>query len=379
MATEETIKTSGELMWVRADTLTVDPRYQRPIQENKVRKIQTEFDPDAFGVLYVSARANGEDVILDGQQRQAAVLGMDKGYQLVPAIVYTGLTVAQEAALFTLYNAVRTKPRPSDMYRAALTARDPHVVAIQAIIDNLGLAIGDGSGKRKVQSIASVRRIYDNVGGDILHRALDVATRAWEPGTPDAYSENILVALAVIMARHTNVKDDRLVKVLMPESPLEIIKSARVALAQFGKVGVHNAPLVGIVGGTIVKLYNRRLAVSEKIKFNPDARGGQFWRDTSLPDSEYVKTKARKLGAVTVGRLFSGEQMETFYQMRVDGARWGEVHEAMRKASAEFDEANHDTDTARNAVMRYAENAGKPLVKRVYVRKVRATRPAGSK
>lgn len=374
MAIEQPIKTSGELMWVRADTLTVDPRYQRPIQEQKVRKIQNEFDPDAFGVLYISSRKNGEDVVLDGQQRLNAVLGMGWGDQLVPAIVYTGLTVAEEAALFTLYNAVRTKPRPSDMYRAALVAGDPSVKAIQAIIDNLGLAIGDAPGKGKVQSIAAVRRIYDNVGGEILHRSLAVTKRAWAPGTREAHSENIIVALAVIMTRHTKVKDDRLVKVLMSEQPSDIIQSARAALAQFGKVSVHNAPLVGIVGGTIVKLYNKRLPVSEKIKFDPELRGQAFWRDVSLPPSEGMRTKARKVAAARSAELFTGEQMEVYYQMRLDGVRWAEIHAEMRKASKEFDEANHDTDTARNVVMRYAENAGKPLVKRIYVRKAKATR-----
>jgi hypothetical protein len=371
MATEgKNLETSGELAWVLASKLTVDPRYQRPVFPAKVKKIQDGFDPDAFGVLYVSERADGSLVILDGQQRHAAVMGMP-GWEndYLPAIVYTGLTVRQEAALFTLYNGIRTKPRPSDMYRAALVAGDPSVKAINVIVTDLGLVIGDGPGKTRVQSIASVRRIYDNVGGDVLRRVMTVATRAWAPGTREALSADILVSLATVVARH-DPNDDRLVKVLMRAEPYDIIQKARVTLATFGKVGTGNAPMAGIIGGIIVRLYNNRLDADKKIKYDPEATGIAFWRSASLPPSSRQQRKAAVAASVTASKFFTDAQMQIFYEMRhKENKKWAEVHAAMQRASAKYRDAMLDMGTARNAVIRYAEIKDLPLVARRYNRK----------
>src|SRR4051812_31723657 len=99
----------GTPHWIRASRLAVDASYQRPRNERKIRKIANNFDPDALGVLYVSKRADGTYVILDGQQRHAALIEMGWQDQQVPCHVYTGLSVADEARLFGEYNELRTR------------------------------------------------------------------------------------------------------------------------------------------------------------------------------------------------------------------------------------------------------------------------------
>jgi hypothetical protein len=87
----------------------VDERYQRPLT-NFVDKIKANFDPALFNTIIVSCRESGKHAgsyaVVDGQTRAVAVDQLVSegklGIQLlnVPALVYYGLTPAQEASLF---------------------------------------------------------------------------------------------------------------------------------------------------------------------------------------------------------------------------------------------------------------------------------------
>src|SRR6187549_648827 len=79
-APNERIDTNGQVTWLRVDRLTVDPAvgggYQRALNPRKVKAIAKELDPDALGVLTVSRREDGSLVIIDGQQRQGALMSI---------------------------------------------------------------------------------------------------------------------------------------------------------------------------------------------------------------------------------------------------------------------------------------------------------------
>jgi hypothetical protein len=279
----ERIETSGQLTWLRADRLTVDPEYQRTIQKRKVRQIARDFDPDAFGVLYVSKRADGTHVIIDGQQRHAAVMLMGWGDQRVPAQVFTNLSKAHEAELFRRYNEVRTKPRPLDLHRAAIVARDKRALAIEKILQDHGLKFSNGPVHGSVQSVVALQSIFDNAGQRTLEKTITISLKAWG-ASHEGLTGEVLTAIAIILARHGgDVDDGRLVRVISKMDPAGLVRKARVLKADLGAVsgGSGTPRLAGIVAAMVIKAYNVRLKEADRITWDAEATGVNFWKPRS--------------------------------------------------------------------------------------------------
>lgn len=279
----ERLDTNGQLTWIRADRLTIDPDYQRPLNQRKVRQIARDFDPDAFGVLYVSRRADSTHVIIDGQQRHAAVLQMGWGDQRIPAQVFTGLSLQHEAALFRRYNELRTKPRPLDLHRAAVVARDKRALALEKVLSDHGLRFvrGGNPSHGNVQSVTALQQIYDNAGLRVLEQAISVSLKAWGAGH-EALTGEILTAIAIILARHGgDVDDSRLVRVLSKLDPSGLVRKARVLKADLGATGGSGAGTpraAGVVAALIIRQYNVRLKLMDQITWDAEATGTKFWK-----------------------------------------------------------------------------------------------------
>lgn len=354
---------SGTYKELRVDTLKIDPSYQRTIREDTVNKIVKGLDPRLLGALYVSHRDNGDDVVLDGQQRREGLIRIGYGDQLVDCIVFYGLTVAEEAALFLGYNGPRTKPRPYDMFKAAVVAEDPAAIDIQRIVDKVGLTLGEGQGRARIQSVAAVRRIYEQGGPKVLERALTIAVRAWGGANKkDALSGDVLVAIAVFIARH-NPDDARLVRVLMGDKgePHALVKYGRMRLAEYRSVGGASTPVAGLVAGQMVGLYNKGLAAANKVKWDADATSHAFWRSASAPPSDRKQRAERVQRATAAGNYTNDAVLAKAYALRADGARWGEVHHLIEKSSPEYAALEASQETSRQLVIDYAKRTGKSL------------------
>ena len=74
---------------VPVEDLFVDPSYQRTLDEKRVDRIASEFDPALLGTREVSAR-NGRSAVFDGQHRLAALRKI--GRRSVPCIVHRELS-----------------------------------------------------------------------------------------------------------------------------------------------------------------------------------------------------------------------------------------------------------------------------------------------
>lgn len=291
------LNTSGTEEWLRADTLTVDPAYQRAENDPKIRKIMREFNPDAIGVLYVSRRDDGTVVIIDGQQRRAAFLRMGWGDQRLPCMVYSGLTQAEEASLWTDYNELRTKPTPLDRFRADLVAGDPDAVSVQQILDRHNLTFGTATTKRAyvIRSVGAVRTVHQRAGTDVLDQTLDSLNRAW-PQSPDAFQGEFIQAVGAVYARFgSRIARNRLVDVLQAEAPDLFIRRAVIRHAESG-TGARGAAGNGALTTTVAKMvcenYNQskpKLAVESMLDWDDKTATIRYWRQeqaTTTTDDE---------------------------------------------------------------------------------------------
>jgi hypothetical protein len=204
--------------WLNIDELVVDPSYQRPKNPTEVNKIGKNFSEGALGTVTVSARvdAAGETtyILVDGQQRKegAALAGF---HGRIRADVHHGLTLADEARLFRLLN-FRSAVQPVYLFKAALIEGDKDALAVQKILDDLGIPFGTARGYSGAASsrrlvgrkngetslrwaLAQVQKIYDSTGNGGCYDASVVEAFYWlfdKFGTPRIDEKNLYEKLA---------------------------------------------------------------------------------------------------------------------------------------------------------------------------------------
>lgn len=163
-----------------ASALTRDERVQRSLTAARVKQMADNLNMDAVGVLTVSRRANGDLVILDGQHRHAALITRGMSDTPVNCHAYTGLSLADEAALFRLLNNTRAATSMDD-YLKGVIAQDPECLAIDRIVAHHGLKVALRSGEGVISCITAIRSLYrrGETGPTALGFALYVATSAW--------------------------------------------------------------------------------------------------------------------------------------------------------------------------------------------------------
>lgn len=223
--------TGASLEWIAADAFTVDPSYDRPIHDNRVNEMAENWKDEALGVVFASRRQDEDKLfLLDGQHRVGALKKQGRKTELVPALVFEGLSVAEEAELFRMMNKNRRPLLPSELFKASLVEGDKEALEIQAVIEGLGLrleslATGDA---QTVRCVSTIWRIYRALGAEGVDATLSLIVLAWgEPPPKSAFNQNLVLALARIIFYEENKVDmDRLRSVLASESPDALLSRA---------------------------------------------------------------------------------------------------------------------------------------------------------
>lgn len=262
--------------WIATGKLIADPRYERPLNGIKVRKLARAFDPDAIGKVYVSERSDGTFAILDGQHRVGAVRELWGDEAEVPCLVYTGLSLADEARLFVEFNEARTKPLPVDLFKAKMEAGDPDTKAIHAMVTARGFKIQMAPGK-SIACVQSLQRVYA-ANPEALERTLDALVKAW--GVDSTSVNGTLVeGLGVLLVRHgDDIADARLDRLLAGTHPRQIIAKARMEKEYLG-----SRYLASTVASILANLYNKGTRLeSKRIKWE-DRVERYYW----MPEAKY--------------------------------------------------------------------------------------------
>lgn len=170
---------------LRLDQLAVDYAVQRALDQVRSQRIADDFNPDAMGVLHVSARADGTYHILDGQHRRdAALKAGESPSQPVACMVYSGLTRQQEATLFLLLNATRGVSQ-LDKFRVRIEQGDPTAVRLNTMLHSHGWHLDNNmtaGGFRAVAALESIYnggKVYEGTHFDVCEDVVRVITEAW--------------------------------------------------------------------------------------------------------------------------------------------------------------------------------------------------------
>ena len=252
--------------WVPLATLLIDRRYQRPVNLRRVTKMAATFDPDALGTLTVSRRDDGTNYVLDGQHRVEALRAMGWGDQLAPALVYTGLTLIEEARIFRLMNVESVAPKAFDIFSARIAEGDPDVKAMLDVVTALGLDLDKAPGPGHIAAVAAVEKVFYSAGPTTLLYALRTIRDSWKD--VDAYKQSvfaaqIIVALGVVYSRYGRFVDQRrMIQVLgRTWDPATLLRDGRAAAKSMRAGNISFT----ILPHLIVAAYNKRIDQSRHL------------------------------------------------------------------------------------------------------------------
>ena len=169
---------------IRIEDLRVDPEYQRALKKAAVEDnaVEGEFDPNAFRALCVSLRPDGFYWIVDGNHRfHMAKTRGDIPY--IPCEVIHGLTLKQEAKLFTVLNRI-TRVNTSAMFKAELVAGEEVPVRIGEIAAAAGLYVGPqrNGNRNNLTNCGSLQIVYREHGEEVFRRTVNIISRLFMIG-----------------------------------------------------------------------------------------------------------------------------------------------------------------------------------------------------
>lgn len=200
----------SKLVNVRADTLAVHPFAQRDLVPSKLKKLTSDMDLDALGVLHaVECVIKGETklLVIDGQHRLRALQDLGFGEWIVEVKVHLEATDdAKASALFLKLND-RSPVSPYDKWQNEIKAKVAEAINANAIVMKHGLKVSRQAGDGNVTCVSALKKIYTVDAGASLDKAIGAITAAW--GTKASALEGGLIkGVGQVFARYNGLIDD---------------------------------------------------------------------------------------------------------------------------------------------------------------------------
>lgn len=169
---------------IPGNRLTVDRRVQRTKRnEAKIAKLMRDWDWNLVGLLTVSRRDTGEEVLLDGDHRNEVIRRLTDNTGTSPCKVYEGLTRAQEADMFIKLNP-GNQPTLMDRFRVETQIEESAAKRIEQIVHSRGWVADGMPGNGHINAVSVLYRLDDlSLKVEAEPHLVDVAllciTRAW--------------------------------------------------------------------------------------------------------------------------------------------------------------------------------------------------------
>lgn len=186
---------------------------QRPLVDKNVREIKEKYDPNKVHPLCVSFR-DGQYHVFDGAHTLAAIKEMFGEENVnVPCLVYNGLTVEQEAALFaTQYENCTQVPFLYRMH-ANKYSNDPKYAAFRAITESEGFTLSE-DGRVSDYTIGAIKKawtIFTRNGPILYQTVLRLVRRTWN-GVDWSLQARILGGVATFVKQYPNFNEERFIR-----------------------------------------------------------------------------------------------------------------------------------------------------------------------
>lgn len=191
-----------QLKRVRPVDVITDHRAQRALDARRVQGMADDFREESLGVPAVSHRDDGTYHVIDGQTRFAALREMGRGGGGIMCQVYSGLTLAEEAALFRQLNDSK-QLTAADIFRIAVTEGDPVAVAANAALEFWGWT-KDPKRKNSLRALSTLGYLWE-LNPDVAKLTLRVLSQSWG-ATPVSGSATALKGLFAVLSRYREIR-----------------------------------------------------------------------------------------------------------------------------------------------------------------------------
>lgn len=164
--------------------LGIDHRVQRAMVDmNKVQSIVSNYNADAIGIITVSRREDGTQIVLDGWHRTEAMRRITDNQGTIHARVFEGLTLQEEASMFLALNTTN-QPKLYDRWKVRVTEGDPVAVQATETLRHFGWKPNNQMVDGTMCAIGSLERIFllsekAQVEPNLVHAVIMVITKAW--------------------------------------------------------------------------------------------------------------------------------------------------------------------------------------------------------
>ena len=172
----------GEKKQLSTAVLTSGLPYQRPVKQTVVNRLIKCWNNKYLTPIVVSCR-DGKYYLLDGQHRVSAMRRMNGGKDvIVPCLVYTGLTYAQEAEMYVRLDKSKGHLKLPHEIKASLeSGADAVVLDIDKRISEGGFtwALDRPTGAAyEIQPARAIKSAYKLLGGPAFSRMLELMAGA---------------------------------------------------------------------------------------------------------------------------------------------------------------------------------------------------------
>jgi hypothetical protein len=293
--------TDHDQLWVPVKDIFIDPAYvtmsgiegyQREQRPGRIRQMAENFNPDYFGILTLSKRGedmelgpNGEThACIDGGQRLGIYQYLGWLDDLIPANVYYGLTVAEEARMFVAMNRDRIAVLPMSIFMGKVTGSVQESVDLYNAITEAGahIAVNMASEKCAFRAIVEAERVQKVAGTEVVHMAMLACVKAF--GDDDGgISGKIFAAVAYLLMHFGRIINmTRLIDKLCGMNQDELLHQGKMLKAVGGKGQnvVHIATAISME-------YNRNLRTNRL----PDVPRSGWRKGSYLPDRPSMRDK----------------------------------------------------------------------------------------
>lgn len=166
--------------------------------------------------------------------------------------MHSGLTIADEAALFDKLNRQRRQPTTWDHWRARRAAGDPDVATIERLAAKHGLIIESAPKDTHLRCTATVEKLLTLGGPELVDETLGLIVDVWGRRM-DAFDAPIVHGVGLILHRLREPIDlERLAESLLDVMPRQL-KTQAVALRDI-TTGSQSV----LVAIAIMAIYNRK-------------------------------------------------------------------------------------------------------------------------
>jgi hypothetical protein len=244
--------------------ISIDPAYQRSLDESRVDAMARHLDETRIGVPVLSLRKEGVYVVLDGQHRVEAMRRGGVAEHKILCEVHNGLSLAEEAALFLRLNNGRKPVRVFDKYRARMVAKETTAVEFTQIAQSLGLRIGAAPGKNTICAIQAIEFVHRK--NDNLEPVLSILKK-WGRGESSVFEGDLIKDVSRFLVDYsTEVDPVEFVDKLSRHDPGHIMRRIK------GLVDVLDGNRRLAANSVFREVYNHRRAKRNQIGVEPVAQ-----------------------------------------------------------------------------------------------------------